>query len=295
LLKFNNKKLAVTSFVIIFNLFKNFLILLLSVFLLFACSKKGSEKVISQPTEEEMVLALYEEAITALKKGDAYFASSKFKEVESLLPQSEWAAKASLMASYADYSRNAFSSSIFGLERHIANYPADKNKPYAHYLIAICYYEQILDEKKDLQPLELAKEKFEFIFLTYPVSDYATDARFKLDLIIDQLAAKEMSIARYYMKIEKWIPALNRLKIVVEQYDKTVFVEEALHRLVEVYYKIGLVEEAKQAAAILGYNYQSSKWYERSYIVFNKKYKTRKTKKKKEMGLIRKKIKGLFE
>jgi len=140
-----------------------------------------------------------------------------------------------------------------------------------------------------------AKEKFEFIILTYPETDYAIDARFKLDLIIDQLAAKEMSIARYYMKTEKWIPALNRLKTVVEKYDKTIFIEEALHRLVEVYYKLGLVEEAKQAAAILGYNYQSSKWYERSYKVFNKKYKTKKIKKTKEMGLIRRKIKGLFE
>ena len=276
-------------------MFKVFLILLLSVFLLLACSKKNNKEIVSEPTEKEMVVAIYAEGVDALKKGDAFYAAKKFKEAESLLPQSKWAAKASLMASYAEYSRNAFSNSIFGLERHIANYPADKNIPYAHYLIAICYYEQILDEKKDLQPLVQAKEKFEFIILTYPETDYATDARFKLDLIIDQLAAKEMSIARYYMKTEKWIPALNRLKIVVEKYDKTVFIEEALHRLVEVYYNIGLVEEAKQAAAILGYNYQSGKWYERSYKVFNKKYKTKKIKKTKEMGLIRRKIKGLFE
>ena len=276
-------------------MFKVFLILLLSVFLLLACSKKNNTEIVSEPTEKEMVVAIYAEAVDALKKGDAFYAAKKFKEAESLLPQSEWAAKASLMASYAEYSRNAFSNSIFGLERHIANYPADKNIPYAHYLIAICYYEQILDEKKDLQPLVQAKEKFEFIILTYPETDYAIDARFKLDLIIDQLAAKEMSIARYYMKTEKWIPALNRLKVVVEKYDRTVFVEEALHRLVEVYYKIGLVEESKQAAAILGYNYQSGTWYERSYKVFNKKYKTKKIKKTKEMGLIRRKIKGLFE
>ncbi len=276
-------------------MFKVFLILLLSVFLLLACSKKNNKEIVSEPTEKEMVVAIYAEAVDALKKGDAFYAAKKFKEAESLLPQSEWAAKASLMASYAEYSRNAFSNSIFGLERHIANYPADKNIPYAHYLIAICYYEQILDEKKDLQPLVQAKEKFEFIILTYPETDYAIDARFKLDLIIDQLAAKEMSIARYYMKTEKWIPALNRLKIVVEKYDKTVFIEEALHRLVEVYYNIGLVEEAKQAAAILGYNYQSGTWYERSYKVFNKEYKTKKIKKTKEMGLIRRKIKGLFE
>ena len=275
-------------------MFKIFLIFLLSVFLLFSCSKKNVE-IASKLTEEEFVVSLYAEAVEALKKGDAFYAGKKFKEAESLLPQSEWAAKASLMASYADYSRNSYSDSIFGLERHIKNYPADKNISYAHYLIAMCYYEQILDEKKDLMPLLQAKKKFEFILINFPETDYAIDSSFKLDLIIDQLAAKEMSIARYYMKIQKWIPALNRLKTVVEKYDKTIFIEEALHRLVEVYYKLGLVEEAKQAAAILGYNYQSGQWYERSYKVFNKKYKSKKIKKKKEMGLIRKKIKGLFE
>ena len=276
-------------------MFKSFLILLLSVFLLLACSNKEKKAILSDITEEERVVIIYAEAVEDLKKGEAFVAKNKFKEAESLLPQSDWAAKSSLMASYADYTRNAYSNSIFSLERHIANYPADENIPYAHYLIAICYYEQILDEKKDLQPLMQAKKKFEFIISNYPETDYATDARFKLDLIVDQLAAKEMSIARYYMKTEKWIPALNRLKVVVEKYDKTVFIEEALHRLVEVYYKIGLVEEATQAAAILGYNYQSSEWYERSYQVFNKEYKTQKAKKKKELGLIRRKIKGLFE
>jgi len=275
-------------------MFKVFLILLLSVFLLLACSKKDNTEIVSEPTEKEMVVAIYAEAVDALKKGDAFYAAKKFKEAESLMPQSEWAAKASLMASYSEYSRNAFSNSIFGLERHIANYPADKNIPYAHYLIAICYYEQILDEKKDLEPLLEAKKKFDFIILNYPETDYAIDSRFKIDLIVDQLAAKEMSIARFYMKTEKWIPALNRLKTVVGKYDKTIFIEEALYRLVEVYYKIGLTEESKQAAAILGYNYQSSQWYERSYKVFNKKYKTRKIKKEKEMGLIRRKIKCLF-
>ena len=154
---------------------------------------------------------------------------------------------------------------------------------------------QILDEKKDQDPLLRAKKKFEFIISNFPNSDYAVDSRFKIELIIDQLAAKEMYIARFYMKTEKWIPALNRLKVIVNKYDKTIFIEEALHRLVEVYYKIGLVEEAQEAAAILGYNYQSSQWYERSYKVFNNKYKMRKIKKKKEMGLIRKKIKSLFQ
>tara|TARA_Y100000590_G_scaffold91817_1_gene103743 strand:- start:1102 stop:1929 length:828 start_codon:yes stop_codon:yes gene_type:complete len=275
-------------------MFKNLVILSLSFFLLFACTKKA-EKIVIEPAEEDTAVEYYREAIEALKKGDAYFAAQKFKEVESLMPQSEWAAKASLMAGYADYTRNAYSASVFALERHINNYPADPNIPYAHYLIAICYYEQILDEKKDLEPLLKAKRKFEFIVLTYPDTDYASDARFKLDLIVDQLAAKEMSIARFYMKTEKWIPAINRLKVVVDKYDKTIFIEEALHRLVEVYYKIGLVEEAKKAAVILGYNYESSEWYERSYKVFNKKYEAKKIKKEEEMGFIRKKIKSLFE
>jgi len=278
------------------KMFKGLLVLFLSIFLLFSCSKKNNKQVItSEPSDQELAVDVYAEAVEALKDGDAFYAAKKFKEVETLIPQSKWATKASLMAGYADYSRSAYSNSIFNLERHINNYPADKNIPYAHYLIAMCYYEQILDEKKDLKPLLQAKEKFEYIMETFPDTDYAMDSRFKVDLIIDQLAAKEMSIARFYMKTEKWIPALNRLKIVVEKYEKTIFVEEALHRLVEVYYHLGLENEAKQAATILGYNYQSGDWYKRSYRVFYKKYKPKKIKKKKEMGLIRKKIRSLFE
>ena len=311
-------------------MFRILLILLLSVSLLFSCSKNKAKKgpsvivggkvieggckrfdlyckrtgrvlkssnleVSPEPTDQEIAISIYYEAVEALMEGDAFYAAKKFREVESLMPQDKWASKASLMASFAEYSRNAYSNAIFDLERHVKHYPADKNIPYAHYLIAMCYYEQILDEKKDLKPLLKAKEKFEFVMQMYPNTDYATDARFKIDLIIDQLAAKEMSIARYYMKTKKWIPALNRLKIVVNQYDKTIFVEEALHRLVEVYYRLGLLEEAKQAAAILGYNYQSGEWYKKSYKVFNKKYEIKKIKKDKKMELIRKKIKSLFE
>ena len=275
---------------------KNLLILLLSILLLFSCSKKNIKKeVASTPTDREIAINIYTEAVEALKEGDAFYAGKKFREVESLMPQNEWASKASLMASYSDYSRDAYSNAIFGLERHINNYPADENIPYAHYLMAICYYEQILDEKKDLRPLLKSKKKFEFIIQTYPESDYAIDGKFKLDLIIDQLAAKEMSIARFYMRTEKWIPALNRLKVIVEKYDTTVFVEEALHRLVEVYYRLGLEEEARNAASILGYNYKAGDWYKRSYKIFNRQYKPKKTKRKKTMGFLRKKIKGLFE
>jgi len=276
-------------------MFKNLLILLLLILLAASCSKKNIEEVDVEPIETEIGIEIYYEAVEALKEGDAFFAASKFREAEKLLTRYTWAAKASLMASYSDYSRNSYSNAIFGLERHLNNYPADENIPYVHYLIAMCYYEQILDEKKDLNPLLKAKEKFDFIVNNYPNTDYGTDARFKIDLIIDQLAAKEMSVARFYMKTEKWIAALNRLKTVVDKYERTIFIEEALHRLVEVYYRLGLEEEAKHAASILGYNYKSGDWYERSYKVFYKKYKVKKTKEKKEMGLIRKKIKSLFE
>jgi len=274
---------------------KKFLIIILSTFFLFSCGKKDKEEIISKPDNQEMGRSLYDEGVKALNDGDAFYASKKFREAEILLSNYTSASKASLLANYSEYSRSSYSSAIFGLEKHIRKYPADKNIDYVHYLIAMCYYEQILDEKKDLEPLLKAKEKFEFIMLNFPDTDYGTDARYKIDLIIDQLAAKEMSIARFYMKTEKWIPALNRLKVVVEQYDTTVFVEEALHRLVEVYYRLGLEGEAKQAAAILGYNYKAGDWYKRSYKVFNKKYKSKKIKEKKEPGLIRKKIKSLFE
>ena len=273
---------------------KNFLILFLFASLLFSCGKKNKETII-EPDIDEIGKSLYAEGVEALNTGDAFYAAKKFREAEISLTQYDWSSKASLMVSYAEYSRNAYTNAIFELERHIKNYPADKNLSYAHYLVAMCYYEQILDEKKDLAPLLKARKKFEFIMENYPDTDYATDSRFKIDLIIDQLAAKEMAVARFYMKTEKWIPALNRLKIVVNEYDTTVFVEEALHRLVEVYYRLGLEDEAKQAASILGYNYKAGDWYKKSYKVFNKNYKSKKIIEKKEKGLIRRKIKSLFE
>tara|TARA_B100000029_G_scaffold132347_1_gene126184 strand:+ start:89 stop:916 length:828 start_codon:yes stop_codon:yes gene_type:complete len=273
---------------------KKFLILFLSALLIFSCGKKTAEKII-EPNTDEIGQNLYQEGVEALNTGDAFYAAKKFREAEIALTQYDWSSKASIMVGYSEYSRNAYSNAIFELKRHIQNYPADKNLNYAHYLIAMCYYEQILDEKKDLAPLLKAKEKFEFIMKNFPDTDYATDSRFKIDLIIDQLAAKEMSVARFYMKTEKWIPALNRLKVIVNEYDTTVFVEEALHRLVEVYYRLGLEDEAKQAASILGYNYKAGDWYKRSYKVFNKNYKSKKITKKKEEGLIRRKIKSLFE
>ena len=272
-------------------------IIFLFIYLIFfvSCSKNKVDQVLlDQDVEAEMILA-YKEGMEQLEKGDALYASKKFDEAELMFPQSIWAAKASLMSSYALYSQNYYDDAIFNLERHLKNYPKDKNLVYAHYLIAICYFEQLYDEKKDLKPLVKAREKFVYVLNNYPNTDYAIDAKWKIGLIVDQMAAKEMYIGRYYMKIEKWIAAINRFQFVVKHYDTTVYIEEGLHRLVEIYYKIGLTEDAKKIAATLGYNYGSGEWYKNSYRIFNKSYKTVKITKKKKDSFIRKKFKKLLE
>ena len=220
--------------------------------------------------------------------------SEKFDQAESLLPQTKWAAKSALMSSYCLYSMSYYDEAILNLKRFTKIYPADPNIDYAYYLIAIIYYEQILDENLDIEPLLLSKKSIESFLKKYPNTDYAMDLKFKLDLIINQMAAKEISIARYYMKNQKWIPAINRLKTVVEKYEKTIFVEEALYRLVEIYYRIGLEEEAKASAALLGYNYNSSEWYERSYKIFNKKYQVLKDNKTSEKTSLVNRIKKIL-
>ena len=176
---------------------------------------------------------------------------------------------------------NFYSEAEKNLKRYLVNYPADKYVLYANYLMAIIYYEQIDDEKKDIQPLIKANNQIDFFLKKYPDSEYSSDLKFKKDLIQNQLAAKEMYIAKYYINVQKWVPAINRLKIITTKYDKTVFVEEALHRLVEIHYHLGLEDEAKKYANILGYNYNSSMWYEKSYKIFNKNYKISTIKRKK--------------
>jgi outer membrane protein assembly factor BamD len=276
---------------------KHIIFLFIYVVFIVSCSKdksKVDQVLLKQDVEAEMILA-YKEGMKQLEKGDALYASRKFDEAEILFPQSIWATKASLMSAYALYSQNYYDDAIFNLERHIKNYPKDKDLVYAHYLIAICYFEQLYDERKDLKPLVKAREKFELILKKYPNTDYAIDAKWKMGLIVDQMAAKEMYIGRYYMKMEKWIAAINRFKFVIKYYDTTVYIEEALHRLVEIYYKIGLVEDAQKVAATLGYNYGSGEWYKNSYKIFNKSYRTEKITKKKKDSFIRKKFKKLFE
>ena len=265
----------------------------LIIFLITSCSKDEPE--LNIPADKERSIEIYKEAVEAMNKGDFFYASKKFSEAEPILSQLEFSAKASLMSSYCLYLINFYPEATANLQRFINQYPADKNIPYAHYLIAISLYEQILDEKKDIEPLIKSKEKIMFFLENFPDTEYALDLKFKLDLVNNQLAAKEMYIAKYYIKQQKWIPAINRLKDVVNNFSKTVFIEEALHRLVEVYYKVGLIEEAKATASILGYNYNSSEWYARTYKVLNKSYKLpKKADVKKDDGLIKRTIKKIL-
>ena len=266
---------------------------LLIFFFVFACSKPEPESNI--PVEKDNSFKIYNEAVKAMDDGDLFYASKKFGEAEAILPKIEFSAKASLMSSYCLYLMNFYDETITNLNQFISKYPADKSIAYAHYLIAITLYEQILDEKKDIVPLIESKKKIDFYLKNFPETEYAIDLKFKLDLVNNQLAAKEMYIAKYYMTTQKWIPAINRLKVIVEDFSETVFIEEALHRLVEVYYRLGLTEEAKSAAAILGYNYNSSEWYAQSYKILNKSYKLKKkSETKKNDGLIKRTIKKIL-
>ena len=275
------------------NFLKFFLIFFLTFFLANCAKKEKTSLVIEEDAEAQMIRA-FREGYDEFKAGDALFAAKKFNEAELLFPQSSWAPKAALMAAYVYYAQDYYFDAESELKRFIKTYPKNPDLNYAHFLLAMCYYEKIVDEKKDLGPLLKAKEKFNFIIKNYPNSDYALDAEYKLDLIQDYMASKEMYIASHYMKKKKWIASINRYKTVVEQYEKTVYVEEALHRLVELYFTIGLKNESQKYASLLGYNYQSSKWYEKSYKIFNKNYKSKLELKKEKKGLL-KKFKKIFD
>ena len=271
------------------------LLLIIGIILIFqSCSKKDltlEKKEIVDPYN------LYKEGMQAFKKNDYFFANKKFSEAELNFQNIDYAAKAALMSSYALYGINFYNQAIESLERYLKMYPGDKNVIYAHYLLAVIYFEQISDEKKDLEPLINAKNKIDFFINKYPGSDYALDLSFKKDLIQNQLAAKELFVAKHYITVKKWVPAINRLKIIVEKFDKTIFVEEALHRLVEIHYHLGLENEAKKYASILGYNYNSSKWFQQSYKILDKDYKivdlAKKEQGKKEKKLFKKIIKKI--
>jgi len=276
------------------NIFSVFLITLL----LLSCTKDVEKKsIINEKSLELQVLEAYEQGMKSLEEGDVLFAAQKFNEAEILFPQSKWAPKSALMAAYSYYIQDYYGDAIAELKRFLRVYPKYKDLDYVYYLLAVSHYEQIVDEKKDLKSIIDAKKYFELVVQNYENTEYAVDSEFKLDYINDILASKEMYIGRYYMSKKKWIPAINRFQTVINNYETTMYTEEALHRLVEIHYRIGLKEEAQKYATLLGYNYQSSEWYKKSYVLFNKNYKENKKKilknKAKEKSII-KKIKSLI-
>ena len=251
----------------------NFFLLIIIIIFFNSCSKEGIEKsTIKEKSLDLQVLEAYQEGIKSLKGGDVLFAAKKFNEAEILFPQSVWAPKSALMAAYSYYSQDYYGDAVAELKRFIRVYPIHKDLDYAYYLLSISYYEQIVDEKKDLDSIMNAKINFTIVIDKFPNTEYAMDSRFKIDLINDILASKEMYLGRYYFSKKKWIPAINRFRTVIDEYETTIYSEEALHRLVEVYYIIGLENESQKYAKTLGYNYQSSKWYKESYRIFNKDY-----------------------
>ena len=266
--------------------------------ILISCSKEEiKESIIKEKSLDLQVLEAYQEGVENLENGDVLYAAKKFNEAETLFPQSEWAPKSALMAAYAYYTQDYYSDTIAELERFIRVYPLSKNLDYVYYLLGISYYEQIVDEKKDLQSIIKAKEYFKIVSKNYPNTKYSLDAEYKIDLVNDTLASKEMYIGRYYFDKKKWIPAINRFRTVIDDYETTIYAQEALHRLVEVHYILGLKDEAKKYAKLLGYNYQSSKWYEKSYSVFDKEYKEnvkKRDKQRSKKNKTLKKIKSLF-
>ena len=275
---------------------KKFISIVFIILLIVSCSKQEIKKsVIKQKSLELQVLEAYKEGKDSLEAGDVLYAAKKFNEAEILYPQSIWAPKSALMAAYSYYIQDYYGDAIAELERFMKVYPQSKNLDYAKYLLAICYYEQIVDEKKDLQSILNAKNTFNTIIKDFPNTEYAMDAKFKLDLINNILASKEMYIGRYYINKSKWIPAINRFRVVVDDYDTTIYIEEALYRLVEVYYMLGLKDEAQKYAKLLGYNYKSSEWYERSYATFNKNYEKNKIYTQKKKSSILEKAKFLFD
>ena len=275
--------------------FVNILIILIFLFLNSCSNDKKKIDIIEEEDIELQMIDSYKEGIKALEEGEVLYAAKKFNEAELVFPQSDWAPKSALMSAYSYYIHDYYGDAIFELNRFIKTYPKDLRLSYAHFLLGMCYYEQIIDEKKDLGPILKAKEKFNYILKKYPSTDFALDAQFKLDLINDILASKEMYIGKHYVKKQKWIPAINRFKTIVNNYETTVYVEEALFRLVEIYYLLGLTDESQKYAKLLGYNYLSSRWYKESYRIFNKNYESSREKiEKKKRNFIIRKFKSIF-
>ena len=267
------------------------------IFLNVSCSKEKEKiSIIEEESLEMQMIKAYNDGLKELERGDAIYAARKFNEAELLYPQSIWAPRAALMASYSYFSYLYYSDAVLELEKFLDKYKNHPRRDYAYYLLAICHYDQIVDEKKDLGEIIEADKYFKIVIKDYPNTEFALDSEFKLELIKEILASKEMYLARYYLDRQKWIPAMNRFKKITTDYDTTIYIEEALYRLVELNYKVGLVDEAKKYAALLGYNYQSSEWYEASFKILNKDYeKISKREDKKKQKSILDRFKELFD
>ena len=267
-------------------------IVILIFFLNFnSCTKKDEKiSIVEEKSLETQMIDAYNEGLEELEKNDVIYAARKFNEAELLYPQSVWAPRAALMAAYAYFSQLYYDDTILELEKFLQKYKNHPRRDYAYYLLALSHYNLIIDETKDLEEILKAEKYFQIIIKNYPNTEFAIDSEFKLELIQEILASKEMYLARYYVDREKWIPAINRFKTVINDYETTIYVEEALHRLVELHYKLGLVDESKKYASLLGYNYQSSEWYEESYKILNKNYvkKAKKVDSAKERSILQK-------
>ncbi len=272
-------------------------LIIVAIFLFTSCSKeKEKVSIIEDESLEMQMIKAYNDGLKELDKGDVIYAAKKFNEAELIYPQSIWAPRAALMAAYSYFSQFYYGDAVLELEKFLDKYKNHPRRDYAYYLLALSHYDQIVDETKDLNEILKAKKYFEIIIQKYPNTEFAIDSEYKLELIQELLASKEMYLARYYVEREKWIPAINRFKKVIKDYDETIYVEEALHRLVELNYKIGLVDESKKYAVLLGYNYKSSKWYEETYKILNKDYvKISKSKNKVKEESIIKKFKDLLK
>jgi outer membrane protein assembly factor BamD len=216
---------------------------------------------------EQPVELLYNRALDALGQQEYKAAAKGFEEVDRQHPYSVWATKAEIMAAFAYYQSNKYDEAIIALDRFIQLHPGHRDIPYAYYLKALCYYEQISDIGRDQRITQQALDALAEVVKRFPESPYARDARLKVELAIDHLAGKEMAVGRYYQANQQYIGAINRYRVVIERYQTTTHVPEALHRLVESYLSLGVKSEAQEAAAVLGYNFPGSDWYQDSYYL----------------------------
>jgi len=244
-------------------------VVLLSGWLLAGCSTFDSDTADSEPELEqtEPVETLYNDAMDALAESNWRGAAQRFEKVEQQHPYSAWAKKAQLLNAFAHYKNQNYDEALPILERYVQLYPGDEQVPYAYYLVALSYYEQITDVGRDQSMTQQALLSLNEVMRRYPESDYAKDANLKKDLVIDHLAGKEMSVGRYYISRKEYLAAIRRFRKVVEDYQGTTHTPEALHRLVELHLLLGIRQEATNYAAVLGHNYPTSQWYKDSYAL----------------------------